>query len=426
MSILAKSLSHFKIGTIVTLKSNHLKSIDQFPELLLAGEPTFVTPLMIVTEVLVVKTDKIDEETGKLKNLKGNFQYKCIWFSNKSFKIEENWFYEKELLSIAPKSEVDEKLQFGDNIVLKTNSLELQKKKTYIENDKNKVNTKISHLLNFCSPVFIFLSYASVEKKEPFIDSHTGRLKRIYSSKLAKVKSFNVKEDKYSEFLIPVEAIQKIGEINDDILKQYIDAKSSKKLLVHHNISESESITKIFSVNSISSVSNIYIAEIKNVFSEEIERIEITNERIKSTIDLKNNEIYPAFSQNKGVFSVKSIEDFLKSTIVDNQYRVNSDINEEYINELHTQKLLKIVYKNKREKITTRFCIPIHVFSIVVMKYSPKDKKEIPVNEYYMQSFCLLRSDYRNFKIERIMFLEVVENEYLNDFAFENWKKELI
>ena len=135
MSSKEKNFGTYKIGTIVTLKSNHLKSKEQFQEILLAGEPNFITPLMIVSEILKIKTDKIDEETGVIKNLKGNYQYKCIWFSSKSFKIEEQWFYENELIHIVNNEEsknIDsesQKFSFGDNLVLKTNRLELQKRK---------------------------------------------------------------------------------------------------------------------------------------------------------------------------------------------------------------------------------------------------------------------------------------------------------
>ena len=156
MSTKEKNFGTYKIGTIVTLKSNHLKSKEQFQEILLAGEPNFVTPLMIVSEILKIKTDKIDEETGVIKNLKGNYQYKCIWFSSKSFKIEEQWFYENELIFIDEKNEYEEtkdndselqKFSFGDNLVLKTNRLELQKRKTYLELEKDKTTNKISKII---------------------------------------------------------------------------------------------------------------------------------------------------------------------------------------------------------------------------------------------------------------------------------------
>lgn len=415
-----KSLGNFIIGSIVSLKSNHLKAKEQYPEILLAGEPSFITPLMIVSEVLVVKTDKLDEETGITKNSKGDYQYKCIWFSNKSFKIEENWFYEKELLLIEKYEREGKNFKFGDNISLKTNTLELQKRKTYLEVKKEEKSNKISSLLNFCSPIFIVIGYTSVEKKESLIDSHTGNQKREYCSKLVKVKSFNVKEDKYSEFLFPIEAVEKVVIVDKTNLQKFINAKSEQKLLIN---SIDKKIERIFSVNSIISVANIYQAEIKNIFSDKTETIDITNDHLELLNDTNNREIYPEFNQDdNNKFKIKSIEEFLIDKITGNEFKKNELINLDYINNLSSNNLFKIVYKNKFERITTRYCIPIYVFYIVGKKYSQKEKKEIDIKEYYVQSYCLLRSDYRNFKIERIMSLEVIENDQLIDFAFHNWR----
>ncbi len=159
-----------KIGKVVTLKSNHLKSTEHFGSVLLAGEPNYITPLMIIKEVLITNPEKVDEETGEFKNAKGNLQFKCIWFSNKSFKLEEAWFYENELTFVELNSNKQTTFKYGDNVVLKTNQLELKKRKTFLEINKEKSNQKVSALLNFCSPVFIFIGYTTVEKKEALID----------------------------------------------------------------------------------------------------------------------------------------------------------------------------------------------------------------------------------------------------------------
>lgn len=417
-------LGNYIIGSTVSLKTNHLKSKEQYPEILLAGEPCFITPLMVVSEVLVVKTDKVDEETGVFKNSKGNFQYKCIWFSSKSFKLEENWFYEEELLLIEKDNKKDKSFKFGDNIILKTNILELLKLKTYLEINKEEKKNKTSSLLNFCSPVFVFIGYTSLDKKEPLIDVNTGNPKREYCSKLVKAKSFNLKEDKYSEFLIPIEAVEKIETVDEVTLKNFVNAKKDNKVLIE---SLGENVERIFSVNSIISIANTYKAEIKNIFSDIVETIEIINCQFDFLSDKNVNKIYPEFSQNENnKFKIESIEDFVKAKIINNEFRKNELIELEYINNLSNKNLFKIVYKNKFERITTRYCIPIYVFYIVVKKYSQQEKKEVDIHEYYLQSYCLLRSDYRNFKIERIMSLEVIENEGLNNFAFENWKKHLV
>jgi hypothetical protein len=426
MSII-ENFGKYKIGAIVTIKSNHLKSVEQYQEILLAGEPNFVTPLMIVSEILKIKTEIIDEATGVNKNSKGEFQYKCIWFSNKSFKLEEQWFYEKELICIDEDTNDHDlenpKFSFGDNLVIKTNRLELQKRKTYLDVEKDKTTNKISSLLTFCSPVFILIGYSSVNQKEPLIDTHTGKRKREYCTKLVKVKSFNVKDDKYSEFLIPIEAVEKINEIDENILQYYFQAKENTSLIVKQYISNSKTniIDKIFYVNSVTSISNVFKAEIRNVFSDMIEIIEIQNSDLKLIEEIESQYKYPQIYKDSRGFKIKSIEDELRKILKGNTFCKEDIIAIEYINKLKNKKLVKIVYKNKFDKITTRFCIPIYFFSVTVKKYSQKEDKEILITEYYVQSFCLLRKDYRNFKVDRIMSLELIENDLLKQFAYQIW-----
>lgn len=456
---------------MVILKTSHIKKDVDFSEITIAGDSNFISPLMVVKEVLDSKSDKIDEEKGQLKNSKRSLQFRCIWFFAKKFQFEEGWFFENELVNLSKKEQEtketdsdesnnlnkaqktqgansnklnnsdneqtkqssDEKVQIslGDKVVFKTNELELSKKKTFLEIEEKKINNKVSSLLSFCSPVFIVTGFSVVEKKEPLIDSQTGRLKRAYCTKMVKLKSFNSNENKYSEFLIPIESIQKIEEVEEKILTIYLESKGGNYLVCRSkkgwtDLEMENNINDILLIDSISTVSGSYRASITNIFSQKKDIISIDNDYFVEKIDYKENLIFPEIVESGGEFNVNSIEERLKSTYSGNTYRVNREIDIDYFNNLKIRKLLKIVYKNKFERITTRYCIPIFMFSVKAKKTNPKDEsKEIISTEYYLQSYCLLRSDYRNFKVERIMSMEEISDEKLNTHAYEKWNEYL-
>lgn len=445
-----------EIGKIVTLKSNHLHSIKQFENILLAGETNYITPLMVIKEVLDTKSDKIDEETGEVKYIKGRLQFRCTWFSNKSFKFEEGWFFQNELVFIEnkdskklivdiehvelDKQEVEDNVKnpnepsliFGDTVILRTNHLELKKRQTHLEIDKEKSNNKVSALLNFCSPVFIFLGYASVEKKEPLRDSNTNSVKRAYCKKLVKLKAFNVKEDKYSEFLVPVEAIAKVSipEKAIDEISASIDEnrnENSRSLyLVNDDINFG-----VYNPKSILSVSNFYTLECENIFSQKPFQF-LLNDNDFEKIDLPiTKEFYPNIHSFEDKFLVKSILEYLQEI-------ENENLGTTYMDIFHEQKkfkkdliaelklrIFKIGYKNKYEKYTNRFVIPIKLIDIERkgekiknISHPDEDKKE---KDYYLRGYCLLRRDYRYFNITRMQYVEVYNSIELINVAINNW-----
>lgn len=418
------SETKYTIGKIVSLKSNHLKSNIQYSTVNLAGEPNFITPLMIVSEILIQKPEIVDEETGDVKNSKGSCRYKCIWFSNKSFKIEENWFFEKELLDFDELNVDKEIFKFGETVVLKTNFLELQKKKTNLELATNFRINKISSLLNFCSPIFTFMGYQTVEKKEPEFDSKTLNRKRFYPEKIVKVKTFNSKEDKYSEFLFPIEAILKVNEIETKIIDDLVKTINTNK----------EGVTKIFfqstssehchlyDVKSILTLSNQYLFICENIFNQQTSEVFIHEIDLCSKFELPlTSEFYPDIIENDGKFLVQSILEYLQKDELVEVYKTLQDIEidggNDIIQKIDENKLFvyKIGYKNKQEKYTSRFIVPQKFFYIEKEVTDENDdtdkkKKKSKKKEYYLKAFCLLRNDYRNFNIERMQTLEIINH----------------
>ncbi|HYG16139.1 MAG TPA: hypothetical protein VEC12_10340 [Bacteroidia bacterium] len=85
-------MEEYHLGCIVALKSHFFNSGDQSNVVLLSGEPQLMPPLMVVTEKLKVTKKSFEENSGLETSVIGEFQYKCLWFSNKSFQFEDAWF----------------------------------------------------------------------------------------------------------------------------------------------------------------------------------------------------------------------------------------------------------------------------------------------------------------------------------------------
>jgi hypothetical protein len=411
------------IGSIVTLKSNHLKSESHYPEIRLAGEPNFQTPLMIISEILIQNPEKVDEETGKIKSVKGKYRYKCIWFSAKLFKFEEGWFFDNELLTIKIQTENPDKIEFGQTLVLKTNALELQKKKTHIEIDLENKTNKTNSLLTFTSPVFILIGYSNVEKKEPELDPKTGKRKRIFPEKLAKIKAFNLKDDKYSEFLIPIEAIEAIIDVDIKIINKIVKTIKSNRdgdTQIYFPTIDEELITGLYDIKSLLSISGSYILNCKNILNQKSQDLSIKDLSIQNPIVLPfNNQFYPDIKKVRGRFSIVSILQFLDQE--KNSFKTFENWKKE---KTKTPSVFKISYKNKHEKYTTRFIIPQQLFSVEINDKEvdstgkASNKKKI---EHYLKAFCLLRNAERNFKIERMQSLDVIKDDDFASLSLRIW-----
>lgn len=423
------------IGKIVSLKTNHLKSVEQYETVFLGGEPTYITPLMVIKEVLIINSEKIDEDSGEIRNVKGNFQYKCIWFSNKSFKFEEAWFFENELDFMNLNEKKLPTLKFGDSIIFKTNFLELKKRKTYLEIDKEKSNNKASALLNFCSPVFIHIGFTNVEKKEPLIDPTNGKPKRAYCSKMLKMKAFNVKEDKYSEFLVPIEAVEKIV-IPDELIEKVsksIQTNSNDETNIYYLVKNDKNYG-VYKPLQIISISNYYNLKCENIFDQKKYDISFNENELQKIEIPFHVSFYPDIKNVSGKFMVISILEYLLDNESSELRKLFIDLSEKGESTILQQSIYKIGYKNKHEKYTSRFIIPFKLIKIEKTEKvensdnsidgeSKSTKKKEEKIDYYLRAFCLLRNDYRYFNIDRMQYLEIHDTKELVETALKSWGK---
>lgn len=383
---------NFKLGTIVSLKSNGLLSLASNQHLSLGGDENFTVPLMVIVEAVFSTQSEIDELTGEIKfELKGKNKYKCVYFSNKSMRLEENWFTENELEIYGElenqihQTEKFENIKWGDIVRFKTIDEEAKKTKSYNEGIASK---KVKPLLTYSSPALQVIGFANVEKKEPLIDPYNGLKKREISKKFLKCKFFNPITDKFSEFLFPIECLQKIDNSKS---KEYIEkisqCISSKELL----IIELKDKKYFGTIQSLHVYSGRYQIIIYNELlkKNEIIWIDLITNFIK--IDLIESKYYPGVHKLKGKDEVIDVVKYIEIN--------NKKIKGNYF---------KIVYRNLKEEIVSRY-ISIKEVSILFG------------GNYYLKSFCFYRNAEREFRSDRILSIRTIEDKNLNDFLKGNF-----
>ncbi len=381
----------FKLGTVVSLKSNGLLPAAKYHFLNLGGNENFVTPLMVVVEILFGTQPQINEETGKEKiSKKGKNKYKCIFFSNKAMKIQENWFDEKELIQYSQiNNEIHNvlnvgTLKYGDVVRFKTVDVESGKKKSFNELDKKKGSKP---LLAFAAPAFQVVGFAQVDKKEPILDAYTGEKKREKSCQLVKCKFFNIDSDKFSEQLIPIECLQNIDNSNLDERLEKISVIIEIKEFGLIEVNDLIFFGRPISVHVISGrYQLIFWNELLK--KNELFWLDEIND-IKALDHLQNSQYFPG---------VHKIED--KNVVIDVHEYVTENVGD--IDKL------KIVYRNLKEEIVSRY------ISVKDIQESTKENAsgETP---YYLKAHCYLREAEREFRSDRILSLRTIENKDLID-----------
>lgn len=384
----------FTLGTIVSLESNCLLPIAHYNFLSLGGVEHFTTPLMVVIEVLNATQSEIDEETGEEKiHQKGKNKYKCIYFSNNSMKIEENWFSENELkiygdsdhsihLIVDPRS-----IKWGDVVRFKTVDEEAKKTKSFTESEKQKA---VKPLLTFTSPAMQVVGFPSIDKKESLIDPYNGLKKREKTEKLVKCKFFNAEANKFSEISIPIECLQKIDNSKIDKRLNEISNYIKERTLIIVELKDSNCFGKPQSVH-------VFSGRYQLIFWNEVLK---KNDFIWMDlivdffeIDLKDGEYYPGIYEVKGNDELIDVLSYIKenSTILLN-------------------KKLKIVYRNLKEQIVSRYISVKNVSNPVL------DTKDAKKSVYYLKSVCFLREDEREFRSDRILSIRTIEDGRLINF----------
>lgn len=384
----------FNLGTIVSLKSNGLLPLSTFNFLSLGGNENFTTPLMVVVEILKNNLTDLDDETGDLKSLiKGQNKYKCIYFSNRSMKFEENWFVQNELdiygddtleLHNSPNAS---DIVWGKTVRFKTVDEEAKKSKSFNESE-NKKGAK--PLVTFIAPAMQVVGFASPEKKEQSLDPNTGKPKREYPTKMVKCKFFNTEADKFSEQILPIECLQFINNSAVDNLLKDISKIIKEKSLALINTTNGKYFGKS---NSVHVYSGRYQLSFYNELIKKQEFVWLDEVIGFHVVDFKNSMYFPGI--NDGSENVTSIFEFLESKKIDE------------IEGKH----FKITYCNLKEQRVSRYIT-------VLQKRVGTDQSEssTEIKNYYLKSYCHLREASRDFRSDRILSIRTINEAELNDF----------
>ena len=227
-------MANFILGELVSLKY-HPYLLDK-QDIYIMADSTLTPPVMIVTEILYLKT----EVDITLKSVEPQ-QIKCEFYSHKSHKFESNWFLPSQVKRLGNfptkpslKKEMDEYILSGTlknvNVILKTWEIELVKKKiSFSETLLNKDSKTITASLNFLPPV---MTVIKLEKNNAVSTSKKPiKSNRIVPPYLIKCKWFNPKTDSFSEGTFAPESLEFISndeEVVDLMYKIILEQKFIK------------------------------------------------------------------------------------------------------------------------------------------------------------------------------------------------------
>lgn len=374
-----------ELGSIVALQSHFYSKDNESNTIYLSGEPQLSSPLMVIIEVLKVTKNSYDENTGEELGKKGEYQYKCMWYSSKSSQFEDAWISSKLLKVIQPSNQTENIVKkIGSLVELKTASLELGKKKITLKQTGNSEynNYIVTAHLSFVSPIMQVIGTSKNEPKEPIFSSKTNEKIRYISNHFVKCKYYNPISDKLSEILIPVEALHTIQEVSKENLitiKNIIEGKEN--LQITYDSSE----TIIRPKKIISRAGRYYLKgyNYKTGNDIEINFLELGNFKPIAYEDTFLDEL-PSFNLKP------------KLNVVSLNSKTISDIFKRW-----KDRLFSISYLNSSGEKSKRV---IAIKEIVDSKEKDDDGEPI----YYIISHCFTKNDERYFKSNRIKKIKVL------------------
>ncbi len=372
----------FKIGDIVALTSHPFTALSQ--DVLIGGDPLLISPLMVIVEIIGDSQNLYDENTGLLLQEKSHktAQCKCIWYSSKSFQFEEAWLSTKLLKRIKEKnsnsvlkekdnSDNYQNIQIGAKVTLSTAKMELKKLKSSYKSEAENERISINPLLSFVSPIMQIIGTAKNDLKEPSYDTKTGKKKREVSDLLIKCKWFNPSSEKMSEKLLPIDALTLIPDVDEEKLNDLQAFIKNKKhiLIAYKGVQTILKPERIICVHGFYRLSGYdYIKNTLNTFP------------INKNLSLPIEGCQP--------YSIKH------SNFKEENTDYVTQLEEVIINAIQNKNYLRIKYCDRHGNVTTR--------SVSNFKHSRTE------NGNYLEGMCMLRKAERQFHLDRIQFLEVL------------------
>lgn len=394
----------FELGELVTL-NNHPFFYNN-TEILISADETLIPPVMVIIEILLDYRTKFEyeEKTGLIDS--NQSQLKCIFYSHKTGKYETNWFIVSQLKRISIDIE-EAKIEISDirninkilnkNVILKTWSIEIIKKKSSLNynSNSNEKSNKISSLLSFLPPIMTVIGIKKIDDiKENNFDKKTGNPKRLFSKFLIKCKWFNPLTCSFSEDYFTPETLNIVKQIDNNLIVKIERLIKDKKFVQfkNQNIKYNNGITVGKPLN-ITFNHCYYKLNYFDYITNSIETINLNDFLIDDFIEKNSyaNKFVPEYNE----FEIKEdIEQFL--------------INEFQLQEEISSKIYRIKYLNINDIDSTRTILNANLFyngyrndfSDGIDKYEKK----------YIDAECCSRDGQkRYFKFNRIKKIEILD-----------------
>lgn len=366
-------LGQIAIGDIVSLKSHpYFLNVN---DILISGEPLQLPPLMIVIEIF---------ESKKSGGESSSVEYTCLWFSSKTNKFERSKI-RGVFLKLLYKCEVitPQSLKAGDLLSLKTVDYELTKLKSSLHFEDTSVNqgngsASITALLSFLPPTLQFLDIKEIKEKPS--DSKNAKHQR--SQYQVKCLWFNNVHDKFSEEVLPLEALQIIPLISE---KNVADLRKCIELNKTLKFSKKDE-TYLIKPRSISARSGYYFLRGYDYITNKIIEIKIEPDNTFKAVDSAFVKAAPEFNIAKNPQAGSSL--FIHDEFVT------------IVREAKKQKaFLRIKYKNRNDEISYR---SLKNYEII---QAEEDNNYL----FYIIGFCMLRQSTRTFRISRIQNIQQLD-----------------
>jgi len=385
-----------EIGKIVTLKTHYSRGKEKvLKNLHIAGDDKSIPPFMMVTEYIFETKNRFDEKTGDEILGTGSYSCKVQWFNSKTYEVSETWLNTAFLEEVMFKNVEKTTSTFskGDGVILRTNELEIKKKRTSLKVEESAVNLKASSVVSFCAPEMIVMSKVAYQIKKPIIDKNTGEQIRFYPKQLLKFKYFNPLTNKYTEGHLPLECFEKADtEIEDlDMLL------GSNTVVLKSNM--------FYQVKNVSYLHGVYMAYCTNFVdgSEESFRLnELLSSKQFQKMELIGDKIAPTWQNGK----FDSISSFIQKEQRSKEKREEmSAIEDKAKDDFRTifkNQYFYIQYRNLKGRYTERFIKILETSEFLIKEGRKRKEGEEEIVEkdtkgLMVKAFCFLRGEERTF-----------------------------
>lgn len=361
-----------KVGDIVS--SNIHPYYSGTTNILISGEPLQLPPLMVVTEVFR-KRSSVDVAWD---NDSVDVSCKCVWYSSRLNKYQEDWMLLDYLKIIATTQETQLQATKGNLVALKTIYIELGKKKsslTHEDGEDTKGYTSITSLLTFLPPVMQVISVEEFEvKKHEPLGNIEGLKVRLVPKYVVKCIWYNSDADKFSEIILPIEVLQVVETISSVIIQNIDEAIKTRRYYLTGN--------KLVKPQSITARSGLYFLRAYDLVQNTTIEIPILNTTTVNPTAAFLNQA-PKFDADTSIM-YENVQSEMITLIQD---------------AIKNRSFLRLQYKNRNDRVTVR----------TLKEYKLEEYTENDKNIIFLTGYCFLRREERTFRLERIQNLQELD-----------------